>query len=192
MPNPDTPRGLKPVRYLSGGHYDGATNKYFVPASDATAIFMGGLVKLAGDADADGVPAVTGDVATGDAVVGVVTNVMPVTSNSTTYREASTGRYVYVADNPNLLFEVQDDGASAVAATSVGAVADLTGFTAGNTVTGMSEVEVSTAAITGAGDGTEDVLLWGVAQSPDNTIDANCNWLVRLNNHALVDGNVGA
>ena len=193
MANADAAHGLRPVRYLSGAVYTGAANKYFVPASDATAIYIGGLVKLAGSADSNGIASVTGNVATGDAVVGVVVGVAPVTADSTIYREASVARYVMVADDPNLLFEVQEDSDTAtLAAGDVGEVADLIGFTAGNTTTGLSTMEIDSSTSTAAGDGTQDVLIWGLAQRQDNEIGTNANWLVRLNNHAFVDGNTGA
>lgn len=193
MANTDYPQGLAPLRYLSGACYTGATNTYYVPASDSTAIYVGGLVKLAGSADANGVASITGNVATGDAVLGVVTGVTFVTNDSTTYREASTERYVTVADDPNLVFEVQEDSdGAALAAAAVGNVADLTGFTAGNTVTGRSSMEIDSSTATAAGDGTQDVLLVGLVQRPDNEFGNHANWLVRLNNHAMVDGFTGA
>jgi hypothetical protein len=193
MANADAPRGLSPVRYLGGAAYTGATSLYFVPAGDSTALFVGGLVKLAGSADADGVPTVTGNVTTGDAVVGVVTSVVPVTRDSTIYREASVARYVNVADDPNLLFEVQEDSTgAALAATAVGNVADLATITAGSTVTGFSTMEIDSSTATASGDGTQDVLIHSLARAEDNAIGTNANWLVRLNNHAFVDGNTGA
>lgn len=193
MANSDAPMGLKPVRYLSGAVYTGAANTYSIPDTDATAVYLGGLVKLAGSANADGVATVTGNVATGDAVVGVVVGVAPVTADSTIYREASTDRKVMVADDPNLLFEVQEDSdGGALAATDVGSVADLTAFTGGSTTTGLSSIEIDSGTATASGDGTQDVLIWGLAQRQDNAIGNQANWLVRLNNHAFIDGNTGA
>lgn len=193
MANADAAMGLKPVRYLSGAPYGGATNTYYVPATDSTAIYIGGLVKMAGSADADGVMTVTGNVATSNPVVGVVVGVVPITRDSTVYREASVARYVLVADDPNLLFEVQDDSVGGdLAATNVGNSADLTAFTTGSTVTGFSAIEIDSNTATASGDGTEDVVIWGLARRPDNTIGTNANWLVRLNNHAAVDGFAGA
>lgn len=193
MANVDAPTGLTPVRYLSGAPYNGAANRYYIPASDGTAAYVGGLVKLAGSADADGVATVTGNVATGDAVVGVVVGVEPVTDESTVYRVASTARYVFVADDPNLVFKVQEDSdGGALAATAVGNTADLTAFTSGSTTYGYSSIEIDSSTATASGDGTEDVFIWGLWQSPDNAIGANAKWLVRLNNHAFVDGFAGA
>lgn len=194
MANADAPRGLKPTRYLSGAPYNGACNMYYVPSSDGTAIYVGGLVKPAGSADANGVMSVTGNVSTGNAVLGVVVGVVPVTADSTTYRAASTERYVFVADDPALMFEVQEDSVGgALAAAGVGNTADLTGFTSGSTTTGLSAIEIDSSTATAAGDGTEDVLIVGLSQSPaDNVIGTNANWLVRLNNHFFVDGVAGA
>lgn len=192
MANSDAPRGLSPVRYISGAVYTGACNRYFIPATDNVAVYVGGLVKAAGSSDASGVPAVTGNVSTGNLVIGVVVAVEPIHRDSTTYREASVARYVYVADDPNLLFEVQDDGAAALAATNTQMTADLTGFTSGSTVSGLSSIEISAATATAGGDGTEDVLLLGLAQRQDNAFGVNAKWLVRLNNHFYIDSVAGA
>lgn len=193
MANADAPMGLSPKRYLSGAPYNGAANKYYVDAGDSTAIYVGGLVKLAGSADVDGIASVTGNVATGDAVIGVVVAVAPETSTSLTYRAASTARYVMVADDPNLVFEIQEDSDGApLAATDVGNVADLATMTAGSTVTGLSSMEIDSSTATASGDGSEDVLIVGLSQRVDNAIGAEANWMVRLNNHAFVDGNTGA
>lgn len=200
MANSDTPRGLKPVRYRSGAPYNGAANLYYVPASDSTAIYLGGLVKPGGSADALGRMSVTGNVATGNAVVGVVVGIDPLLGagaggrDATTYRAASTERYVYVADDPNLEFEVQEDGeGGALAATNVAMSADLTGFTSGSTSTGLSSIEIDSSTATASGDGTEDVLIVGFAQREDNEVGSQwAKMLVRLNNHFFVDGAAGA
>ncbi len=199
MANADTPKGLKPVKYQGGACYSGAANLYYIPASDSdTAVYIGGLVKLAGSADADGVPSVSGNVSTGDAVIGAVVGFDPDNGagadgrDSDIYRANSTERYVYVADDPNLLFEVQDDASATLTAADVGTVADLTGFTSGSTGTGLSSIEISATTTTSSGDGTEDVKIMRLVNRPDNTIGDNADWLVRLNNHAYVDANTGA
>ena len=196
MANADFARGLVPLRHMSGAPYNGATNRYYVAAGDSTAIYVGGLVKLAGSADADGIASITGNVSTGDAVIGVVQGFAlseDSSTDETLFRAGSTLRYVLVADDPNLIFEVQEDSTGgALAATAVGNVADLTGFTSGNTANGLSSIEIDSSTASAAGDGTQDVLIWGLSQSPDNAIGDNANWLVRLNNHALVDGFTGA
>lgn len=193
MANPDVAFGLQPVRYLNGAPYNGQARRYYIPSSDTTsAYYVGGLVKPAGSADADGVMSVTGNVSTGNAVLGAIVAVEPVTRDSTIYRENSTERYVWVADDPNLIFIVQDDASATLAAANVGNTADLTGFTSGSTASGLSSMEISATSATASGDGTEDVLIIGLHRTPDNTIGNNAVWEVRLNNHFFVDAQAGA
>lgn len=192
MANADAAFGLRPVRYRSGAPYNGAANRYYIPATDTdAAAYIGSLVKLAGSADANGVATVTANVATADAVIGVVVGVEPVTQASTTYRENSTARYVFVADDPDLVFICQEDSTGgALAATDVGSTADLTGFTSGSTSSGRSSIEIdSSTATTGSGD--EDVQILGLWQSPDNEIGTNAVWEVRLLNHMFAGDAVG-
>jgi len=193
MANADNAFGLKPVRYLNGAAYNGQCRKYYIPATDTTsAYYVGGLVKPAGSADADGIMSVTGNVSTGDAVLGVIVAVEPVTRESTVYRANSTERYVFVADDPNIIFAIQDDASATLAAANVGNTADLTGFTSGSTASGLSSMEISASTATASGDGTEDVLIMGLHRTVDNSIGDNAVWEVRLNNHFYVDAQAGA
>lgn len=198
MANNDTPRGLRPVKYLGGAAYTGAANRYYIPASDIdTAVYVGGLVKMAGSADSNGIPSVSGNITTGDVVVGVVVGFDPDVGagasgrDSTLYRANGTERYVLVADDPSLVFAVQDDASATLTADNIGNLADLTGLTSGSTTTGFSSIEISAiTATTVAGD--EDVLIIGLERRPDNSIGNNANWLVRLNNHFYIDNSPGA
>lgn len=193
MANADTPFGLRPVRYLSGAPYNGACNRYYIPSTDSDGPnYIGQLVKPAGSADADGVMTVTGNVSTGNAVLGPIVAVEPITRSSNIYREDDTARYVWVADDPDLLFAVQDDAAATPTAGIVGNAADLTGLTSGSTASGLSSTEISMATVTSSGDGTEDVIIMGLYNTPDNTIGNNAKWLVRLNNHFFTDASTGA
>lgn len=193
MANSDNATGLTLARQQGSGAHGGNINRYVALAATGTAIYVGGLVKPAGSADADGVMDVTGNVATGDAVLGVVVAIEPATSESLLYREASTLRYVYVADDPNAVFEVQDDSVGGdLAVTNVGNTADLIGFTAGSTYSGKSTIEIDSNTATATGDGTQDVLILGLVQRDDNEIGTNAKWLVRLNNHFFVDAQAGA
>lgn len=160
MANVDAPFGLLPIRHKSGQPYNGACSKYYVPASDATALFIGDPVIIAGSADADGVPSVTLATA-GSRITGVVVGFVPkagLSAGSTDsamdvgYRAASTEAYVLVADEPGLVFEVQEDAdLGALTAADVGLNADLI-VAAGNTYTKRSGVELdsSTKATTSA------------------------------------------
>ena len=193
MANNDNATGLRLTRAGGSAAHTGGVNRYVAKAATGTAIYVGGLVKPAGSADADGVMDVTGNVSTGDAVLGVVTAIEPVTQDSLTYREASTLRYIYVADDPNAIFEVQEDGdTTPLTADMVGNTADLASFTSGSTVTGRSAIEIDSTTATASGDGTQDVLILGFVQRADNEIGEFAKVLVRLNNHFYVDAQAGA
>lgn len=181
MANADRVNGLRPVKHLDGSPYNGAANLYYVPSSDSTAIFVGDAVKSAGSADSDGVASVA-QAAAGDAIRGVVVGVKPVTDESTIYREASTERYVYVADAPDLVFEVQEDSTGgALAASSVGLNADVV-VASGDTATGTSGMELDSST---AGTTTAQLRIMGYVQRPDNEIGDNAKILVAINEHEL-------
>jgi len=193
MANVDAPFGLRPVRYVSGAPYNGACNRYYIPASDtAAAVYVGGLVKLAGGADADGIPTVTGNVSSGNPVVGVVIGVEPVTADSTMHRVNSTARYVLVADDPNLLFEVQEDSdGGALTVGAAGATCALTGFTSGSATTGRSAIEIDSSGLSETSDTDDDVRIIRLSQKVDNAVGTNAIWEVRLNVHQYVNAAVG-
>jgi len=184
MANSDAPFGLRPVGYKGGAPYNGAANMYYVPAGDSSALFIGDPVLIAGGGDADGVSTVT-LAAAGDRITGVVVGFGPqsvAAAGSTTainrgYRTASTADYVLVADDPNLLFEVQEDAAGgALAAADIGLNADLVAA-AGNIYSKRSgyELDTSTKATT-----TAQMRIHGFVQRADNVIGANAKVIVSI------------
>ena len=178
MANTNAPSGFKPVRYASGACYAGATTRYHVPASDSTALFIGDPVIYAGSADANGVPTAT-KASVGGRVTGVVVGIEPAPNITTAYRPASTASYIYVADDPNLIFEVQEDAVGgALAAADVGLNADMI-LGSGVTATGMSGTQIDTS--TKATTATLGWRILGFVQRPDNEIGANAKILVRNN-----------
>jgi hypothetical protein len=192
MANSDAPRGLNPVRNLSGAPYNGAVRKYYVPSSDSTAIYVGGLVKLVGSADSRGIPTVTGNVASTNIIVGVCIGMADPTRDSLLYRAASTDSYILVADDPGLLFEVQEDSAGgALAASNVGNACALVGYTAGSAITGKSSIEIDSSSAVASGGGALDVVIVALVDREENEIGVNAKWLVRLNLHSYVNANVG-
>lgn len=190
MANVDAPHGLRPIGDMSGAPYNGAVQRFYIPASDTDgAVFVGDLVALAGGSDAAGVPTVSGAVSTGDSVIGVVVSVEADTADALLYRADATARYVYVSTDPRTLYEVQENGTSA--ATVVGATAQLTGFGTGSTITGRSYVELNTSAISETADVDDDVQILGRLQAPDNEVGANQRFVVRLNLHQMINGATG-
>lgn len=183
MANGNAPAGLKPVRHRNGAPYNGAANLYFVPATDSTAVFIGDAVKSAGSADAaTGVPTVA-QAAAGDTLRGVVVGVVPDTAQSTIYRVASTARYLLVADDPDLEFEIQEDAVGgALALDSVGLNADLV-VGSGSTATGRSGMQLDTSDVKTA---TAQLRILGFVQRADNEFaSANAKVRVMINEHEL-------
>lgn len=183
MANGNSPFGLKPVRHRNGAPYNGAVNLYYVPASDSTAIFIGDAVKSAGSADATtGVPTVA-QAAAGDTIRGVVVGVVPDTAQSLTYRAASTARYLLIADDPDLEFEVQEDAVGgALALASVGLNADIV-VGSGSTTTGLSAMQLDTSTVTTS---SAQLRILGFVNRVDNEFaSANAKVRVMINEHEL-------
>jgi len=199
MANVDRQQGLRPVRYASGAPYNGACNQYLVPSSDGTALFVGDLVKPGAAAGAagvfvngqncEGMPTVIQSAA-GDPSIGVIIGFLPDTSNlALRYRTASTNRIALVADDPNLLFEIQEvSGGTALTNAEVGLNADVV-VGSGNTTTGMSGMELdnSTEATTAG----LNLRIIGLNPTPDNNYGEHAKWLVMLMDHSLRGGVAG-
>lgn len=189
MANVDRVFGFRPVGHLNGSPWNGRVTKYWIPASDGTATFVGDLVKLSGTASASGIASVI-QAAAGNTPVGVVISFEPNPDNlAQIHRTASQdindqedGRYVYVADSPDLVCEVQEDGVGgALAITNVGQNADVV-VGSGSATTGQSgmELDSSTANTTS----TLVLRILGFVQRPDNEVGvANAKMLVGFNVH---------
>ena len=179
MANANTPFGLRLVQ--NQGCMEGKIEKFYVPSTDSAAIGLGDPVKLAGSADANGVPTVARMATPGtDVILGVMVGVEPLqTDLSLNYRKASTAMYIYVCTDPAALYEVQEDSAGgAAAATDVGLNANLVLGTV-DTVTGngKSMLDTSTKNTTS----TLDVQIVRLAAKPDNAIGNYAKWVVKLN-----------
>lgn len=186
MANVDRKFGFRPIKYLNGAPYNGAVTLYYVRAADGTALFNGDLVKLDGGSDSNGIRSVTQATAAGavlGAVVGFAVNPLNLNIDGT-YRAASTARYVLVADDPNILFETQEDAVGgALASDSVGLNADFI-VGSGSTTTGQSGMQLDTS--TAATTATLPLKIIEFSQRVDNEVgSANAKVVVKLNNHQL-------
>lgn len=189
MANVDKPNGFRPYRYLNGAPYNGAFTKYVVPAADGTALFVGDLVKISGTGDtATGLRTVV-QAAAGDACIGVVVGfeVDPASLNVPIYRAASTRRIVYVADDPNLLFEAQEDGVTdPLEMVDAGLNVNFV-VAAGSTTTGASGMEIDSD--TENTTATLPLRLIEAVQRADNELVTAgqewTRWVVKINNHQL-------
>ncbi len=180
MANANAAFGLNALMENNGSPWAGTTQKYYVPSTDATALYIGDPVILAGSADADGVSTVTRATAGAtNRITGVIVGFVPsATYIANGYRAASTAEYALVADGTNLLFEVQEDSVGgALAATNVGQNADLVAGT-GTRYSGSGWMLDSSTAGTGA---TLQVRIVALSSRADNAIGTYARWLVRIN-----------
>lgn len=180
MANTNNAFGFKPVG-VRGGAYTGQINMYFVPSSDATALFMYDPVIIAGSGDTVGVPSVTrATAASAGRVTGVIVGFVPNASvRANGYRVASTDCYVLVADDPDLIVECQEDAVGgALAVTDIGLNADMVAGT-GSTATKLSGFQLDTS--TKATTATLQLRILGFVQRGDNEVGANAKVLARFN-----------
>lgn len=188
MANVNSPHGLNPVRYMSGAPYNGACNIYTTTTGDGTALGIGDPVLDLGTATTNADGTITKDIkiaATTDVITGVVVGFVPDTRDSLLYRAANTVRRVYVADDPNILFECQEGtGGTALTANDLGLNVSLA-IGSPSTTTGRSGATINNA--TEATDNALLLKLVGVYSAPDNAIGDSCRWLVRINRHRYVD-----
>ena len=199
MANVNAVAGLSPVQYKNGAPWTGGGRVYYIASSDTHAYAIGDPVTLSGNGDSNGVPAVT--LATAGATNVVLGSVLgsggvtmggaytdPANINSTIIPATKTkGYYILVADDPNILFEVQEGGAgAALTSASIGLNVNLlaganSGFLSGWTFD-------NTTAAVGA---TLQMQLLGLVLKPNNAFGQYAKWLVRINNHQYAAGVAG-
>lgn len=191
--------GLRPKRDKTG-KTNFAVNLYV--ATDATAIGLYEPVSTTGTADANGFPIIKRNVA-GAAIRGVAVGFMQYTPGHKAaslaansgytqyhYRPASTTMYVLVMDDPNAIFEVQEDGdTTPIAITSVGLNCDLATAADCNTTTGLSTAKLDSNTVNTTA--TLQCKILGLTEMVDgsNVIGDSYNcWDVMINSHELGQG----
>ena len=194
MANADIATGLWPVRKTSGQYWTGAANIYNIPSSYGSNLFLGDPMIPTGTSDANGIPNVT--IATAGTsnyligtFVGIVNGgepIVSVTRDLPIYHQASTQQYILVADDPELMFRVQEDGlGGAAGVTASSANANLIAGS-GSTVTGMSGWMLDSSTVNTTA--TLQVRILRPVQAPDNDATLTlAKWLVRINLHSLTN-----
>lgn len=189
MANVSSPKGLRPVSFRNGNPYNGGRNVYYIPASDGTALFVGDLVKgVTNSADAKGVPTIT-KASAGNTLLGAIEAFVnhdgtPRLAHDPVHRLASTAAYAIVADDPDLLFEAEEDDVGG--AMAVGAGGRNVEFidAAGNTTFGTSGIKLDSSTL--ATTNTLSLRVHRAVDRGDNTIAQGAvKWLVSINLHAM-------
>ena len=195
MANTSRPSGFSPVRTQMAGSTNGQGNLYYIPSTDTNAYYIGDPVKTSAGADANGVPQVVKAAGT-DKVRGVFIGAQAASTTTSfqgvtltleqTSIPATKTRdyYIYVEDDPQAWFEVQDDGLTAgnCVAASVGLNSSFT------VATPSLATQLSASVLTSstfASTTTLNVKILGLVQTPDNAFGINAKWLVKFNQHEL-------
>jgi hypothetical protein len=199
MANTNAPAGLSPVQYLNGSAWNGQGRMYCILSTDPNAYAIGDPVILGGTADDNGIPNVTlATAGTANSVTGCVLSAGgivnggpfadPTNLNTTIIPATKTKNYyVTVADDPNILFVIQEGGSgSALTKADIGNNFNLKSGTNSGFVSGWT-LDNASAATTN----TLQLQLMGLAQTGDNTFGTYAKWLVRINNHSYKAGTAG-
>src|SRR3990167_10602761 len=131
MANVDRSMGFRPVRYLSGAPYNGAFNSYELPVGESENVMIGDFVKLASSDATEQYPGVerlaASGVVTSGVIVGAVVGfeVQGTALNAGSpnldvplYAREDVKKIVFVADDPGLIFECQEDSVGGAIATA--------------------------------------------------------------------------
>lgn len=195
MANTDQPQGFKPIRHLDGTPYAGQATMYLLSACNGTAVFVGDAVSHAGSAgvaglvvsgiNTEGMPEVTQTAAGDSNIVGVVVGFLPdPTALQNKHRAASTNRIALVADDPNLIFEIQEDSdTNVLSAGEVGRNYEVV-VGSGSSTTGMSAMELDSSSGSGSGLTTTACMrVLRLVPRSDNVIGTNAKWEVLIVEH---------
>ena len=157
MANADTPFGFRPIKHRNGAPYNGAANPYHVTNASNNALFIGDPVVIQGTSNtaAIDVPGyghfaigtlpdiLKATAGPGNRITGVIVAfAADPTALENVHRLDSTERVALVCDDPDVIFEIQADSATDLAATSVSAAFNWVETHSGSTTTGLSGIEL--------------------------------------------------
>lgn len=203
MANFQAPRGFVPSRYRDGSMWSGQTNMYHIPSSDGNQYNPGDVVKSSANADANGIPDVTKITNGTDTARGVIFGVLAASPNLPSNQgfnldltvqniPASKTRdyYVLVCDDPNVLYELQDDGLN-----PGNSIATNSNKNATYTVTNPTSPQQNSATVLNSASfattATLSLKVMGLVQKPNNAFGAFATWLVMFNQHEFQGNTAG-
>lgn len=189
MANTSRVNGFRPTEHPLSGQFF-TSHWYTVPASDATALYVGDVVKFAtgGDAATGGTKMQVTRAAAGDAICGVVIGVGVNRLNLNIdgqVRAASTLQDVLVCDDPNVILEVEESNGSLVAANIGKNINHANGSPSASMARSGATVDVATVATTAA---LTFKILGFTTRFDNDTASASAKVRVMINNHQLKPG----
>lgn len=174
MANVDNARGFKPMRVSNGG--EPRMRRY--KANVTTDVFQGDVVQMLAAGTVKTIVTTTGN-----------TFVLGIAANRVDASTQATSQDLWVYDDPDQEFEVQDDGEAATPSQAVVGSTFALIITTGNTTTGLSKHEVDASAV---GQATTDpVLVQGFKEGPTFEIGKYASIIVRLNRHLFKTNSAG-
>lgn len=197
MANVNAPFGMRPVRHKSGAPYTGAYREYHIGTGESGAVFIGDPVVMNGTSNATEVmgrpigtlPGAVLHTAGANPITGVVIGFATDDRSDLTYRPGSTERIAFVADDPDLIFQVRDNGAAQPLVTWLSSNGNLASGS-GSTAYGTSAY-VLAGATTPTNTAGAALRLVSLASIPGNEMDEYAVWEVVINNHTGTAGIVG-
>jgi len=187
--NTNAPNGLRPVKYINGGDYEGRVTQYAIASGYATAIGRNDPVAVLADGT-------IGIGVAGSQCRGVLQYVEFYSTDGTFNRQnnwpasttvkTGTVPLAFVADDPNLLFDVQETDGSSGAGTPL-ALADRN-LNINFVIGAPNTAGISTTSINNTTENTTSTLnlkIIGLSDYPGNAVGNYANWLVTWNTHDL-------
>ncbi len=199
MPNLNKPAGLTPVKNLNGADWDGRGNVYSVATGYGSILAPGDPVTLSGTADATGkYPGIVRHTP-GAGLIGAIVAI-GINPNGPFINQADLTQmqkaasavgvyYALVADDPAIIFEVQEDavgGALAIADVGLNCnliYADPPGLYSKSGVLLDSSTKANTATL--------DCKILRLVPRVDNELGTYAKWWVTINYHRLAPNTQG-
>lgn len=194
MANTSAPFGLAVAR-SQGAYLAGEAKHYYVPSSNASAIYIGDLVVKTGTSNSSdilghkaGSLSAVAKASNSGAVTGVVVGILP---NGTSYNSgplpASTEAVLLVIDDPKTKFNIECNGT--LAAADIGLNANITASTTGSAYTGISNATLDLSSK--ASTATLQLKILGLADYENNELGASAVVEVMINNSTEAPASAG-
>lgn len=191
MANVDAPFGFVPIGTTDGSDYHGKLEEVEFLATDATPAFLGDMVSLTGTTGTDGYTQVVtqATAGTGNALFGAIVEFLPDFTNEAfigdgnNQRAANQAIKARVAVGKDVLYVAQAN--AALTAADAGQNAAIV-VGAGDTITGISGMEIDAGTVTAA---TEQVrLVRGRNVVGNDPLLVDAQWVAFINEHQYDHG----
>ena len=183
--NADRKNGFVPVGTITGAPWNDSVEVITLDGGHS-AMYIGDVIKMTSDGYPDIFAAGDSAVTALGVVVGVEVNRgLDAATEFPGYMPANVAGKVHVVTDPNVIFEVQEDGVGgSLALADVGLNIEIINGT-GSTSTGISGMEIDSS--TKATTATLPFRLLKLVNRPDNelgsTVTPEARWLVKFNEH---------